>query len=113
MIGFAHVKCLGGSPGGVRESFLPGGGRAELNLKEKTEISQVKKRGRGILGKWWGTEAKRCACVILCRSPRWPQMDEALRVRWERGVRDEAKEISEGLAAQTWQGMLRSLTRIP
>lgn len=34
-------ECSGG--------FLPGRGSAELNLKEKIEISQVKKRGRGIL----------------------------------------------------------------
>ena len=113
MIGYAHVKCLGGSPGGVRESFLPGGGCAELSLKEKIEISQVKKRGRGILGKWWGTEAKRGACVILCRSPRWPQMDEALRVRWESGVRDEAKEVSEGLAAQNLARDVKELDTNP
>lgn len=55
--------------GGIEKGFLSGGSSAELTLKEKLEISQVKKRGRSIQGVWWHTKAKMQERVVLWRSP--------------------------------------------
>lgn len=74
----------------------------------------MKERRRVILGGWRSSKAKGRECVALCRSLCWPQMDEALRVRWKREVNDEAKEIkARAWLQKTWQEMLRSLTLIP
>lgn len=72
---------------------LPGGGSAELNVREQAEISQVK-RGRGILGRWYSTK-KWCGCV-LWRSLSCPQMAEAQEGKVGEGGRDKATEISRG-----------------
>lgn len=83
---------------GVREGFLPGGGSAELSLKEKLESSQVEKRGRSVLCGLWHTKAKKRECgVYTGNSMEKPELaqNEALRVKWE-----GSKVISKGHAAR-------------
>ena len=89
---------LGGSPGGVQEGFLPGGGSAELNLKEKLEMSQGEEE-REEHSRWMVTYQSKDARV--CDPVEEPKLTqhEALRVKWE-VVRDEAKEISKGQVAR-------------